>query len=193
MEDNCEQGSISASSDESLVENAKNGDYSAWLSIISRYFPLVKNRASGYVGADFESEDLVQEGFIGLIRGVRSYRFDGGSSFKTYAILCIDNSIISTVRKRLSKKRIPESALIPLDNCSSLPEEVSAEDTYFTQEKFRALKESLSCKLSDFENRVFSMYIAGYDCKKISSTLEVTEKSVNNAISRIKRKLRDLG
>ncbi len=187
------KGMQSPSSDENIVCLAKNGDYSAWVTIFSRYFPLVKNRASGYVGTDFESEDLTQEGFIGLIRAVRTYRVDGGSSFKTYAILCIDNSIISAVRKGLSKKRIPGSAIIPLDDCSSLPEETSTEDTYFTKEEFRVLKENFSSKLSSFENQVFSLYIAGYDYDKISSSLGVSNKSVNNAVSRIKRKLRDMG
>jgi len=192
MEKLQEQGLISFT-DEQLVDLASKGDQSAWFSIISRYFPLVKNRANGYNGADFEGEDLVQEGFIGLIRAVKSYRPDGGSSFKTYAILCIDNSIISAVRKSLVKKRIPGSAIIPLDDCSTLPEEVSAEDTYINKEEFRVLKETFSAKLSAFENSVFSLYLAGYELDKISVKLSTNKKSVNNALSRIKKKLRDLG
>ena len=192
MEKLQEQG-YSTSTDEVLVGLASKGDHSAWFTIISRYFPLVKNRANGYNSADFEGEDLVQEGFIGLIRAVRSYRVDGGSSFKTYAILCVDNSIISAVRKSLAKKRIPDSFIVPLDDCSTLPEETSTEDTYINQEEFRVLKETLSSKLSSFENDVFSLYLAGYDQEKISQKLSTNKKSVNNAISRIKRKLRDLG
>ncbi|MBR2152568.1 MAG: sigma-70 family RNA polymerase sigma factor [Clostridia bacterium] len=187
-----EQG-YSALTDEVLVGLASKGDHSAWFTIISRYLPIVKNRANGYISADFEGEDLVQEGFIGLFRAVKSYRSDGGSSFKTYAILCVDNSIISAVRKSLAKKRIPDSVIVPLDDCSTLPKETSAEDTYITQEEFHLLKETLSAKLSSFENDVFSLYLAGYDQDKISFKLSTNKKSVNNAISRIKRKIRDLG
>lgn len=179
-------------SDEQLVLLAKEGDNSAWMSIISRYLPLVTNRTAAYVGDDFESEDLVQEGFIGFIRAVRNYRPDGGASFKTYAILCIDNSLISAVRVGLAKKRIPGSAIVPLDDCSSLPETNSAEDTYFATEELNIFKKGLSSHLSLLENKVFTLYINGCDYDKISTELDIPKKSVDNAVCRIKRKLRDL-
>ena len=186
-------GESTSLTDEYIVSAASKGDQDAWVTIISRYLPLIKNRASVYVGADFEGEDLTQEGYIGFIRAVRTYSQDAGSSFKTYATLCIDNSIISAVRKSLTKKRIPGSAIVPLDDCDSLPEETSAEEEYFSKESIKFLKEKLSSKLSSFEFDVFSLYLVGYDQEKIATQLKVQKKSVNNAISRIKRKLRDLG
>ncbi len=182
-----------SSTDEYIVSLASQGDQNAWVTILSRYLPLIKNRAAVYVGADFEGEDLAQEGYIGFIRAVRTYSVDAGSSFKTYAILCIDNSIISAVRKSLTKKCIPGSVLVPLDDCTSLPEETSAEEEYFSKESIRFLKERLSSKLSKFEFDVFSLYLIGYSIERISKELKVQKKSINNAIFRIKRKLRDLG
>ena len=93
-------------SDENLVEKCKQNDQEAYSFLVMRYLFVVRSRAAAYKG-EIDFEDLVQEGLIGLMNAVNYFDKSFGTSFSTFATLCIDRNILSAVRKTLSKKQIP--------------------------------------------------------------------------------------
>ena len=118
-------------SDSELIELCKSGDEEAYSALIARYIFTVRSRAGVYEKSGIDFEDLVQEGYIGLMNAVKNYENSFGTSFSTFAYMCIDRNILSAVRKSISKKQIPASALVFIeddndfqDKCAENPESV---------------------------------------------------------------------
>ena len=180
-------------SDEQLAVNAGKGDEASRIRLIGRYIPLVKSRVSGYAGGGFEPEDLAQEGMIGLMQAIDAYRVNGGASFRTFALLCIDRCVISVVRSALGAKKIPAGQVVPLED---------REDSFITGEtpqtiveskdNFRWLLSKLSGVLSELEQQAFLLYLGGCEYDEIARRLGTTPKTVDNALCRARRKLKQL-
>ncbi|MGN1081204.1 MAG: sigma factor-like helix-turn-helix DNA-binding protein, partial [Acutalibacteraceae bacterium] len=124
-------------------------------------------------------------------RAVKTYDSSFGTSFRTYASLCVDRSIITAVNKTLAKHIVPKSAVVPLDDVgdfksAALP---SAEHEVMYKLDMDELMGGLTDTLSEFEIRVFRLLLCGISYKAISEKLGCSEKSVDNAIQRIRRKL----
>ena len=102
--------------DEKLIALCRIGDDEAYSVLIARYLFTVRKRASVYENSGIDFEDLVQEGFIGLLNAVKYYENNFDTSFSTFAYLCIDRNILSAVRKSLTKKQIPKSALVFIED-----------------------------------------------------------------------------
>ena len=115
MQKNDFKGKDPEPSDEQLAVSAAKGDDAALTVLTVRYMPIVAGRALGYFSDGYDSDDLIQEGMIGLIKAIRSFSPEKGASFHTFALLCIDRNIISAVRMSLSAKRIPPSSLLYID------------------------------------------------------------------------------
>ena len=93
--------------DQALVQRAKNGDTDALAQLITRFLPLIKNRAARYSFVGLEQDDFVQEGLIGLFTAVKNYDVGRSASFRTYANLCIHSRMVSCLNDLLSKKHLP--------------------------------------------------------------------------------------
>ena len=175
-----------------LLEKAKLGDDSAIDELISSYKFLVTVISRKYFLIGGDAEDLIQEGMIGLYKAIRSYSGDKGS-FKNYAKVCIENQIISAIRKSSSHKNSILKGAFSLEDETIeglLPIE-SMEQTYIEdavkKERFRKINE----KLNDFEKKVLDEYLSGATYLQIATKLNISAKSVDNAISRIKIKLKE--
>lgn len=182
--------------DEPLVQQAQQGNERALNLLIRRYLPAVGSRARRFAGAGLEHEDLVQEGLIGLISAVRSYDPGGCTSFRSYSRLCIDRSMISALRLLRGKKRIPGSKLVSISD-DSAPEFYPLADSRFDpqaalvrQDESDLFRYRIFRCLSPFERRVLSGYLGGATYGEIARRLNVTAKAVDNAMWRIRRKLR---
>ena len=177
--------------DNELVALCKSGDEDAYSALIARYLFSVRARAFAYQNSGIDSEDLVQEGFIGLLEAVKCYENSFGTSFSTFAYLCIDRKIISAVRKSLSKKQIPNSALVFIkDDDRFLDKNENPESLIISKEGVASLQRRITEKLSKTEKNVLDLYLMGYSYSKISAALSISEKAVDNAIQRIRRKLK---
>lgn len=190
-------------SDEELVKQIQNGDESAQYELFNRYKDYVKKISRGYfiVGAEFE--DTLQEGMIGLYRATK--HFDTSqteTSFKTFAIVCIRHQIITAIKKALADKNKALSFAVSFqsfdkdnESVDYLPFElvldVTPAEQAIDKENFIALKKQIKDCLSDFEIKVLTYYLQGYSYKEIASKLESPKKSVDNALIRIKAKLRE--
>ena len=178
--------------DEKLIALCRIGDDEAYSVLIARYLFTIRKRASVYNNSGIDFEDLVQEGFIGLLNAVKCYESSFDTSFSTFAYLCIDRNILSVVRKSLAKKQIPKSALSFTYDEQCFHENIveSPEAVLIAKENISAMKQKIAEILSDTEKNVLDLYLCGYSYSKIAEKLNLSEKSVDNAIQRMRKKLR---
>ncbi len=177
--------------DDEILSYAQSGSNIHTEKLIEKYRQTVEVTASKYKDSQMEREDLIQEGMIGLLAAVKSYRRDKGASFQTYARICIDNSIQTALRKFSRQKDIPPQNFIELQE-ENLPAEsviASAEDIVIAQESVSMLTEVLRENLSDFENEVLRLHIVGCSYNEIAERLSKTPKAIDNALQRVRRKL----
>ena len=195
-----EDRALAAFSDEELAALAQDGQADAFNALVVRYVVTVNMRVSCYRGTGIEPEDLAQEGMIGLMSAVRSFRPDTGACFRTFAWLCIDRSVLTAVRTPFRKKRIPEGKLVPFSEepgeqiSGYSPREASGnpEHLLIAKEDTELFWEKVSRFLSLFEQQVLMKYLGGEDYRGIAKQLEVGPKAVDNALQRVRRKLKSL-
>lgn len=182
--------------DEALCLLAADGALWAEEELVSRYGRIVRMCARPLFLAGGDSEDLIQEGMLGLLAAIR--RFDGGrdASFRTYAEICIRNRLRSAVKAARRVKHTPLNESVsfetPLFDGSSIhlfPSEESPEDLLISREEFKERLDSLRTRLSGFETEVLPHYLEGLTCGEIVQRVGRTPKSVDNAVQRIRQKL----
>ena len=185
--------------DDRLLEMAAHGDREAEDQLVSRYNRLVKRCARPLFLAGGDSEDLIQEGLMGLLSAVREYDPGSGASFKTYAELCIKRRLISAVKSASSLKHIPLNDGVPLEDLLSddsialltgAPETTRVlEEQVLARESRSEIARRYSQCLSKLENQILSLYLDGWSYQEMASFTGKTVKSVDNAVQRIRRKL----
>lgn len=178
--------------DEDLAEKAQSGDALATEALILRYNHAVRARARQFFLAGGETEDLVQEGMIGLYFAVRDYRRESGKSFKNFAYLCVTRRMYDAIGKMTTKKSsvLTESvSLFDGNVLDILDERASPEERLLDSEARAEFQIRLMRELSDFEYRVLNMYLEGMSYSQICEATKKPFKSVDNALVRAKRKL----
>jgi len=187
---------------EQLINKAKNGDVIAMDVLLKKYAFLVRKRANGLflIGAD--KDDLIQEGMIGLFKAVISYNEDKDASFDTFASLCINRQMISAIRGANRYKHKLLNEYIPIysdENQQETQYAVSIPDNKFNPENIITQEETIehilskiSSRLSKMESDVFDLLIEGQTITFMCKTLEKDAKSIDNAIQRVKHKVRNI-
>jgi RNA polymerase sigma factor, sigma-70 family len=160
-------------------------------SMVYKYYRIVKE--SGYPA---DEDDLRQEAVIALYKAAMTYESENGKvTFGLYAKICIRNKLTSILRKaeKSSETNIYESeSFLKYDTDEKLPElELDPEELFIAQESYKDLLDQISKILTYYEKRVFDMYVDGKTYREIALLLDRSEKSVDNAIYRIKAKLRN--
>ncbi len=174
-----------AETDEALAERAQKGEGAATEELLLRYKNAVRSVARKYFLAGAETDDLVQEGMIGLYAAIGDYRPEAGKSFKNFAYLCVTRRIVDVLR---AAGRNRSGELEPLD--PDLPADGDTPEEYLISGESRAeLHMRLTRELSDFEFRVVTYYLDGMSYAEISEATGKEVKSVDNALSRARRKL----
>ena len=182
-------------SDEELVTLAQKGDKQAMEELLIRHAGLVRGCARGFFLIGGETEDLIQEGMIGLYGAIGDYRQDEtASSFKNFAYLCISRRIIDAVKTSARKKNSPlnDATLIGLGAEKELSEYSNPEDWLILRDDRREFRQKMSGVLSDFEFKVATMYMDGMTCAEICEATGKKAKSVDNALQRSKKKLQEV-
>ncbi|MCL2023905.1 MAG: sigma-70 family RNA polymerase sigma factor [Oscillospiraceae bacterium] len=181
-------------SDEELAALAAQGDDSAMAELIARMEPLARAKAARFPNLPLEEDDLLQEGMLGFLRAVRSFRPDKDCSFRTYAAVCIQNSIISAVRKHNTAKNAPNSTALPYDDAvlgGLIGSQQSPLDEFSSYEEAQRLGEFVARTLSRKEKEVLNQRLAGKSQSAIAAALGINPKSADNALQRIRKKLRE--
>ena len=176
-------------SDSDLVNYINNGKYAYLQPLINRYMPYVISVASRYKAGGYDTEDFIQEGVLAIFSAVKA--FDGSkASFKTFVTLCINRAITSSVsRVAGSQKHIPDGLIFPIDDVE-LPDLNNPESIFIEKESFNDLEHTIKNELSDFEYQVLCEFLTGKTYAEISEVLGVSAKSVDNALKRIRSKIK---
>ncbi len=185
-----EQNAYPTRSDASLAALCKDGDQKAFDELVRRYLGKIGFIARKYSAQSYEQNDFVQEGLLGLLSACKSYDDNCGSSFKTYLTVVVERRFISIIRRMNSKKTVPDAALVQIDGLSEelADERQSPEQLLMDKEQLAAMQKKLRALLSDREYRVMMLYASGLRYNAISQRLGISEKSVDNALQRVRRK-----
>ncbi len=189
--------------DHYLVALAKEGRPDAYDAIVKRYRGFVRLKASSYFLLGGESDDLIQEGLLGLYKAIRDYRTDRESSFRNFAELCITRQIITAVKTSTRNKHAPLNEYISFAQtpASAGDGEQTLEDVLpgpsvhdpaiqvISSEELHSLVGCLTSALSDLESSVLSLYLDGRSYEEIAGRLDCDTKTVDNALQRVKRKV----
>ncbi len=173
--------------DEALVSRARAGDAGATEELLRRYKNTVRGCARKFAfNLLAETDDLVQEGMIGLYAAIGSYSPTAGKSFKNFVYTCVVRRIYSYLR--YVNRRRPEGERAEIDP-ESIPEGATPEDLLLDVESDAEFRLRLAQTLSDFEFRVVSLYLEGWSYARISEATGKEIKSIDNALARAKKKL----
>ena len=186
-------------SDEELCRLVSQEDRLAEELLVTRYSRLVRTCARPYFLIGGDSEDLTQEGMIGLMNAVREYDASKAASFRTFAETCIRNRLYSALRSAAGDKHLPLNQSVPLDTpffdsnsytsgTGNLAER-NPEDFLIDREHAQSLLTGVRKQLSEFEAKILGYYLDGLSCREIAETVGKPPKSVDNAVQRIRRKV----
>ena len=192
--------------DENLINEAiQNQNNVALECLINRYKDIVSMKANKFFMVGSEKDDIIQEGYIGLYKAVKSFNSQKQNSFKTFATICIERQLITAVKNSNRQKHIPLNSSVSL-NASAFDEGEDGEATQVIEildtnkraedpleiitkkEYFDAVEKNIDNNLSKFEKQVLNLYKNGYSYVTIADRLKTKVKSVDTAIQRIKKK-----
>lgn len=194
----------SVMTDEKLIELSRDGKDEVIDYLLDKYKGLVRRKARTMFLVGGDTDDLIQEGMIGLYKAVRDYDVRKEASFLTFANLCIDRQIYSAINASNRKKHSPLNSYISFPLLNFLNDNVTnelymdkqnvnhrnPEDLYIDRENALHIEHMLEKELSAFEYEVLKMYIDGADYIEIAERMDKKPKSIDNAIQRIKKKVR---
>ncbi len=182
--------------DEQLALLAQQGNSNAELELFNKYRSLINKCSRGYFLIGGDIEDLVQEGMIGLYKAIKNYSADKAATFSTFASLCIRRQIQSAVRNASAKKNKALSSAVPIMDEDSddtgvylIADGESPDSILIHRQTSQAIFEELKKLLSPLEYDVLKYYLSGLSYQQIASKTKQTKKSIDNALSRIKKKL----
>lgn len=189
-------------SDEELISLLREGRQDITDYIMEKYKGMVKAKAKSMFLLGGDSDDLIQEGMIGLFKAVRDYDSGRDASFSTFAELCVSRQMYTAVQASARKKHMPLNSYISLYDAqgetgegelmNAIPadSEKSPEELIIDRENVELLERTIEKELSAFEKQVLDLYITGMRTPQIAKVLGRDAKSTDNALSRIRNKLR---
>ena len=187
--------------DEQLIEQLRAGDKRIMDYILDKYKPLVLGKANAMFLIGGDTDDLIQEGMIGLFKAIRDYKPDKEASFFHFAELCITRQLYSAVEASNRKKHVPLNTYVSFYSktgeegkslAETLPTDVmdNPEQLIIAQENLEQFWEDLKRRLSAMEREVLDEYLSGLNYRQIAEKLGKSPKAIDNALSRIKAKIR---
>lgn len=195
--------------DEELICCIRSGDRAAGDVLMERYKGMVLGKARSMYILGGDSDDLIQEGMIGLYKAMRDYDDSREASFKTFASLCVSRQLYTAVRASARNKHLPLNTAISLDSpvdtgarsednmgtaelANTLVSDsgFNPEDSLIENESLSLLREKIEKRLSPLEKQVLELYLEGMSYAQIAQTLSIDRKAADNALQRIRAKLR---
>ena len=187
--------------DEALCAMTAQGDRTAEEALVLRYHRVVRMCARPYFLAGGDSEDLIQEGMVGLLAAIREYDPERAASFRTYAEVCIKNRLVSAIKAASRDKHTPLNNSVSFETplfsgtgerfaCGTPGRQAEdPEEIFLSREAFRERMQALHGQLSGFEANILRLYLNGLSYSEIAAEVNKSPKSVDNAVQRIRRKL----
>ena len=184
-------------SDEELIARLRDGETIIEDYLMEKYKGLVRQKARAMFLIGGDTDDLIQEGMIGLFKAVRDFQPGREATFATFARMCIDRQIYSAIQNSNRQKHLPLNSYVSLnqEDESSPIWELSVEnpeEIIIDQETTRDLQQKISDYLSPMENKVLDLYLKGEGYVEIGRILGKSPKSIDNALQRIRAKIREV-
>lgn len=183
-------------SDEELITRMKNGDSAILDYLMDKYKDMVRKRSHAMYLIGGDTDDLIQEGMIGLFKAIRDYRPCEGASFLTFAGLCVDRQLFTAIRSSNRQKHMPLNNYLSLshgeadqDADGELISE-NPESIIIDKEKEKDLHRKIRKILSPMEFKVLEMYLEGAGYQTIGERLNKSPKAIDNAIQRCRKKIK---
>lgn len=188
--------------DAELLKQIAEGDEKALDKLLTRYKEMVLAKAGTMYLIGGEREDLIQEGMIGLLNAVRTYREEREVSFSHYADVCVTRKMYTAIESSKRQKQLPLNSYIslfqkqedddemPLFEVLVDPNEKSPEEMLIDRENVDRMELRIRQELSAFERKVLNLMLTGMEYTRIAEVLGKTSKQVDNAIQRIRKKLK---
>lgn len=198
------EGKLNILADEAVVRMAQEGSATAYEYLIQKYREVAKIKARTYYIAGGDNEDAVQEGMIGIFKAVRDYEPGDGASFSSFLELCVDRQIKTAMSgaNRRKHKILTESVSLVLQEGESengnpdiahmmtAGREDEPENAALIKEAVELMRKAGEERLSRFERRVWNEMLKGETYREIADVLQKSPKTIDNAIQRIKKKIR---
>ena len=192
--------------EEELIMDFRGGDTAIMDYLLEKYKPMVKKKAKAMYLLGGDSDDLIQEGMIGLFKAVRDYDSAQEASFGTFAQICVTRQLYSAIRASRRKKHLPLNSYISLYDNEEISEEKESEliqiqniastnnpeDLVIHKESEDSFMNELEGNLSELERKVLYLHLLGTDYRTIAKLLGKSPKAVDNALQRIKTKAEEL-
>ncbi len=178
--------------DEELAILAAGGDDESMALLISKITPIAEAKAYAYANDKIAEDDLTQEGMLGFLEAVKGFDLEKGSSFRAYAHTCITNRILSAVRVNYNNKNAALSNAVSIEENSieKSGDEFDPAKIFSSKSEFEHITDLINSTLSDFERQVIGLRFFGCSYSEISARLGCSEKAVDNALQRIRKKMR---
>lgn len=185
-------------SDESLIQKLRDGEKEVLDHLLEKYKGIVRKKARAMYLIGGETDDLIQEGMLGLFKAIQDYRPDKDTYFSTFANLCIERQMYNAIQGSNRQKHQP------LNSYVSLSEEMADESIFdnllisnpesiiIDQETVLDMERRIHQCLSPFENHVLDSYMRGRNYLQIAEEFEKSPKSIDNALQRIRKKVRHI-
>ncbi len=182
--------------DEELVSLAKNGNTQAEIELFNRYKNTITKFSRGFYLIGGDVEDLIQEGMIGLYKAIKGYNQNKDASFSTFAQICIKRQIQSAIRNASTQKNLVLSSALPITDEENdelgvflISDGLTPEQMMSNRQFVQDLKKAFASELSPMEHKVLKNYLQGLSYQEIAFKTGQSKKSIDNALSRIKKKV----
>lgn len=195
-----------AYTDEELIDRLREGDNRITDYIMDKYKNLVRKKAKSMYILGADSDDLIQEGMIGLFKAIRDYDAGRDASFYTFADLCVSRQMYTAVQASRREKHAPlnsyislyadmtegehEGGELELIQILASKTETNPEELFIDKENVADMEALIDKQLSSFEKQVLDLYLTGMSYSQIAKVLGRDEKSTDNALQRMKTKLK---
>lgn len=189
--------------DDQLINRLRNGEEVVQEILLEKYKILVKNEAKKLYLLGGDTDDLIQEGMIGLLKAIRNYKTTSGASFQTFARVCIDGQMYSAIKASNRKKHSPLNSYVPIAsekyeldgsvlNGPGYDSTTDPETLYLHREYSESFSKELLNLLSDMEKEVLLKHISGLHYKEIAEIMAKEPKTIDNTLQRAKVKAKKI-
>lgn len=189
--------------DDQLILKLHNGDESVQEYILEKYKELVKNEAKKLYLLGGDNDDLIQEGMIGLLKAIRTYKPESKSSFYSFARMCIDGQMYSAIKASNRKKHMPLNSYVSIHDSDEsgdiqgtkelLSDKATNPETlYLHREYSESFSKEIVSRLSEMEKEVLLKHISGLHYKEIAEIMAKEPKAIDNTLQRAKIKAKKI-
>lgn len=174
-------------SDEELVSLASDNSRAVSI-LISRYSVFIHRKAKSMALQSADADDLAQEGLIGLFNAVSKFNSQKNVKFSSFAYVCIMNKMKTTLNKNSDSVILLED----IPETDDMTTEENPESIFIRKEHLSELYDDVASVLSEMEWNVFRLFLKDYTYVQIAEELNISVKSVNNSMVRIRKKLKSV-